>query len=165
MAIAIRNADRNDVPVILEIVNHAIAHTTTNYNYEPDKLEERLAWFEKKQLQSEPVLVITVAEKIQGFATYGSFREKYGYRFTAEHSVYVSPGNEGKGLGTLLMQELIAKARENGLHSLIGGIDAENTDSIRFHEKFGFRECGRIPQAAFKFGRWLDLVFMQLILE
>ena len=71
----------------------------------------------------------------------------------------------GKGIGKLLLQELIQLAKTQGYHTMIGAIDAENFDSIAFHKKFGFVECGIIKEAAFKFNKWLDLLFMQLIIK
>ena len=100
-----------------------------------------------------------------GFGTYGTFREKIGYQYTVEHSVYVAEAFIGKGIGTLLLTELIQLAKSQGYHTMIGAIDADNGDSIAFHKKFGFVECGIIKEAAFKFNRWLDLLFMQLILK
>ncbi len=162
MNITIRPATQNDVGSILQIVNHAIAETTANYDYEPHTIEDQKIWFDEKIDSGFPVIVADVDGIVAGFGTYGPFRFKYGYRFTAEHSVYVANSYIGKGLGSLLLPELIRLAKNQGLHLLIGGIDASNESSIRFHEKFGFEKCGVIPEVAFKFGRWLDLQFMML---
>lgn len=158
----IRPAREADVPAILEIVNHAILHTTANYDYEPHSLETELQWFHDKQLNNFPILVADYSDKILGFASYGPFRSRHGYRFTVEHSVYVHPDFTGKKIGSALLEKLIETARFEGYHLMIGGIDASNENSIRFHEKFGFERCGLITEAAFKFGRWLDLQFMSL---
>ena len=99
-----------------------------------------------------------------GFGTYGTFREKIGYQFTVEHSIYVFDNFTGKGIGKLLLAALIELAKNQKLHAMIGAIDAENRSSIAFHEKFGFTLVGNIREVAFKFDRWLDLVLMQLIL-
>ncbi len=162
---SIREASDNDISGIREIANFAIAHTTANYNYDPQTIEEQLLWFEEKKAKNYPVFVADLDGKVIGFSTYGRFREKTGYDFTIEHSVYVADGLSGKGIGRKLLEALIAKAKEQGYHNMIGGIDATNADSIAFHKKFGFEECGVIKQAAFKFDRWLDLLFMQLILK
>ncbi|NMH28939.1 GNAT family N-acetyltransferase [Flavobacterium silvaticum] len=163
--ISIRNATIEDVPEILKVVNHAILYSTANYNYEPQTLEEQLDWFQTKTTKGNPILCAFDGNSFAGFATYGTFREKIGYQFTAEHSVYVAPGMEGKGIGTKLMKQLISIAKDSGIHCLVGGIDAENKESLRFHERLGFLQCGKINQAAWKFDRWLDLLFMQLILD
>lgn len=160
----IRNAVFEDLESILSIVNHAILHTTANYLYEAQTVEDQQKWWEEKQHKKFPILVAMVDEHVVGFATYGTFREKIGYRFTVEHSVYIAPDFIGKGIGSTLLTELIKLAKSEGYHTMIGAIDAENQDSIKFHEKFGFTQVGLIKQAAFKFNRWLDLAFMQLML-
>jgi phosphinothricin acetyltransferase len=165
MTIEIRKADINDVPSILEIVNHAILHTTSNYLYEAQTLETQIQWFEDKKTKKFPVIVAVANETVVGFGTYGTFREKIGYQYTVEHSVYVAPDFVGKGIGTLLLSELIQLAKSEGYHVMVGGIDAANLDSIAFHKKFGFTENGVLKEVGFKFGKWLDLQFMQLILK
>ncbi len=160
----LRPATAADLSSILSIVNHSILHTTANYNYEPQTLTVQQQWFDDKMLHGFPVLVAEGQGGIIGFGTYGTFREKIGYQFTVEHSVYVAPEFIGKGIGKMLLAELIELAKQQGIHTMIGGIDASNADSIAFHKKFGFSECGIIREAGFKFGRWLDLQFMQLIL-
>lgn len=161
----IREATEADVPRILLIVNHAITATTANYDYEPHTLEQEVRWFTEKQQQGFPVLVAEVDGQVAGFATFGTFRQKFGYRFTVEHSVYVAPELTGRRIGSALLEALIVRAKSEGYHLMIGGIDASNAESIAFHEKFGFKKCGIIPEAAFKFGRWLDLQFMSLKLS
>lgn len=165
MEITIRPAKPSDIENILRIVNHAIIHTTSNYNYETQSLETQTQWFEDKQAKKLPIIVADYNGKAIGFGSYGQFREKIGYQFTIEHSVYVADEFIGKGIGKLLLAELIKLAKAQGYHVMIGAIDAENTTSIAFHEKFGFTVCGNIKEAAYKFDRWLDLVFMQLILK
>lgn len=109
-------------------------------------------------------MVAEINGKLAGFGLYGEFRFKDGYKFTVEHSVYVASDFKGKGVGGKLLQSLIGLAKQRGLHTMIGVIDAGNTESIRFHEKYGFKKVGTIKEAGFKFNRWLDSVFMQLIL-
>lgn len=163
--IIIRRAEIGDLEGILAIVNHSILHTTANYNYDPQTLDDQKNWFAQKSEKDFPVFVAENGGTILGFSTYGTFRERTGYRFSVEHSVYVLDGNSGKGIGRRLLKTLIETAKQQGYHNMIGGIDASNAESIAFHKKFGFVECGVIRQAAFKFGRWLDLLFMQLILD
>lgn len=165
MNVIIRNAQESDLQSILDIVNYSIVHTTANYNYEPQTLDNQQEWFRQKQALNFPVIIAEFNDRVIGFGTYGTFREKIGYRFTVEHSVYVDSSFIGQGIGKLLLQNLITTAREQGIHVMIGGIDASNEDSIAFHRKFGFTECGIIKEAAFKFDRWLDLLFMQLVLR
>ncbi len=165
MSIQIRPAVNEDLPAILLIVNHAIEFTTANYNYEPQMMKTQQDWFKSKTAAGFPVIVATDQSGVVGFGTYGTFREKIGYRFTVEHSVYVSEKRVSQGIGKLLLNHLILTAKSEGYHTMIGGIDASNTASIAFHSKLGFTECGIIREAAYKFDRWLDLMFMQLILK
>jgi len=165
MNVIIRNATVDDIPQILEIVNHAILHTTSNYLYDVQTLENQLQWFEDKKSKQFPIIVADCNGTAIGFGTYGTFREKIGYQFTVEHSVYVAPEFIGKGIGKQLLLALIVLAKDEGYHTMIGGIDAANTGSIAFHRKFGFVETGIIKEVGFKFGKWLDLQFMQLILK
>ena len=165
MDIKLRNASESDLEQILAIVNHNILHTTSNYNYDIQSLEVQTKWFQDKKLMNWPIIVADLDGVTIGYGTYGMFREKIGYQYTVEHSVYVAEEFIGKGIGGLLLEELIRLAIAQGLHVMMGAIDAENKGSIAFHEKYGFKVCGHIKDAGFKFDRWLDLVFMQLILK
>ncbi|HOZ74159.1 MAG TPA: N-acetyltransferase family protein [Flavobacterium sp.] len=163
--ISIRPACIEDVPAILDIVNYSILHTTANYNYDILSLETQLQWFADKQARNYPVIVAEHNGQTVGFGTYGMFREKIGYQYTVEHSVYVAQDYVGQGIGGKLLEALIELAKSEGYHVMVGGIDADNSGSIAFHKRYGFVENGVIREAGFKFGRWLDLMFMQLILE
>lgn len=165
MNIKIRKATEADLNSILEIVNHAILHTTANYNYEIQTIENQNEWFNVKTNLNFPVIVAETESNVIGFGTYGMFREKIGYQFTVEHSVYVAENYIGKGIGGLLLSDLIRMAKLQGMHVMMGAIDATNESSIAFHEKYGFEICGRVKEVGYKFDRWLDLVFMQLILK
>lgn len=124
------------------------------------------AWFDAKQVGSFPVWgALDDSGTLCGFASYGVFRAFPAYKYSAEHSVYVARDARGQGVGQVLMRRLIESAEQQQLHTLIGGIDADNTASIRFHERLGFVHAGTIKQAGFKFGRWLDLAFYQLLLR
>ncbi|NBL64315.1 GNAT family N-acetyltransferase [Flavobacterium sp. NST-5] len=158
----IREATVEDLPSILEIVNYEIAHSTSIYDEEPRTLELQKNWFEEKKKDNFPVFVAIIDEIIVGFATYGTFRAKSGFRFTVEHSVYVKGEFSGRGIGKQLLETLIIFAKAKKLHRMIGCIDAENQSSIAFHEKFGFKKSGVLKETGFKFNRWLDLQFMAL---
>ena len=163
--LTIRPAKSEDLEKILEIVNHSILHTTANYNYDIQTLEVQTKWFEDKKAKNMPVVVADLDGEVVGFGSYGQFREKIGYQYTVEHSVYVVNNVIGKGVGSKLLTELIRLAKEQGFHVMIGAIDADNSGSIVFHEKFGFTTIGTIREVGYKFNHWLDLVFMQLILK
>lgn len=164
MNIILRPATINDLEKILEIVNHSILHTTANYNYDIQTIEIQTKWFEDKKDKNLPIVVAELDGEVVGFGSYGQFREKIGYQYTVEHSVYVVDHVIGKGIGSKLLTELIRLAKQQGLHVMIGAIDADNAGSIAFHEKFGFVATGTIREVGYKFDHWLDLVFMQLIL-
>ena len=162
MKYIIRKATTSDLFTILEIVNHAILNTTSIYDYDVRTLEDQTLIFETKNAKNFPLFVAVSNDEILGFGTYDTFRTKMGYRFTVEHSVYVKDGFAGKGIGKLLLEQLIATAKEENYHIMIGVIDASNENSIRFHEKFGFKSMGILKEVGFKFDRWLDANLMQL---
>jgi L-amino acid N-acyltransferase len=162
--IAIRNAEENDLEQILEIYNDAIIHSTAVFQYDPQTIEARKEWFYQKQKDKQPVFVATADTAILGFSTFGMFRNWQAYQYTVENSVYVKADERGKGLGKLLMLPLINAAKERKLHTIVAGIVADNNASISLHKQFGFTEVAYFKEVAFKFDRWLDLIFMQLIL-
>lgn len=153
-----------DIPQILNIVNHYIANDTCIYDLEQRSLEKQIEWFQNQTIQEYPVIIAKRGHMIVGFASYSQFRPKVGYKFSMEHSVYVAKEELGNGIGKLLLQSLIEIAKVKGVHTIIGGIDAKNQGSIAFHKKFGFEVVGRMNEVGFKFGKWLDLVWMQKIL-
>lgn len=151
---------------ILEIFNEAILNSTALYDYKPRTRQNMVGWFDAKRNGGFPVIGVEDADGMMlGFGSYGTFRAWPAYKYTVEHSVYVHKGHRGRGLGRTVMRELIAAARRNDLHAMMGGIDATNTGSIALHEQLGFKHVGTLPQVGFKFGRWLDLAFYQLLLD
>jgi L-amino acid N-acyltransferase YncA len=151
---------------ILEILNDAILHTTALYDYRPRPPESMRTWFDAKDRGGFPVLGLVDDDgKLLGFASYGTFRAWPAYKYTVEHSIYVAAAWRGQGLGKVLLREIISHARAQNYHVLVGAIDSENAISIRLHQQFGFEYAGTIRQVGFKFGRWLDAEFYQLILE
>lgn len=151
---------------ILDILNDAILHSTALYDYQPRTLEMMQTWFETKRKHLFPVIGIESEQgELLGFASYGTFRAWPAYKYTVEHSIYVHRNHRGLGLGRKLLSLVIERAEQQDYHVLIGGIDASNSGSIALHEKFGFEHCGTIRQAGFKFDRWLDLAFYQLVLK
>jgi L-amino acid N-acyltransferase len=150
---------------ILAIFNEAIANSTALYDYKPRTIESMGNWFKAKEAGNYPVIgMIDDAGVLLGFASYGTFRAWPAYKYSIEHSVYLHKDHRGKGLGKVLMHALIERAQSQQYHIMVGGIDTSNTTSVALHEKLGFAHCGTIKQAAFKFDRWLDLAFYQLIL-
>jgi L-amino acid N-acyltransferase len=150
---------------ILDILNEAIANSTALFDYRPRPPEAMAGWFKAKEAGRFPVIGAMDGETLLGFASYGSFRAWPAYKYTVEHSVYVHRDHRGKGIGSTLMRRLIAAAQEQEYHVMVGGIDADNRASIALHEKLGFTHAGTVRHAGYKFGRWLDLAFYQLLLE
>lgn len=151
---------------ILAIFNHAILNTTALYEYKPRTEQQLEDWFAAKQRGDFPVIgVMTDDGELAGFASYGSFRAFPAFKYTLEHSVYVSQNHQRQGVAKRLLTEIIERAQQNNYHTLIGAIDATNHASIHLHETLGFQLSGCLRQTGFKFGQWLDLVFYQRILE
>jgi L-amino acid N-acyltransferase len=150
---------------IRAIFNEAIVQTTALYEYQPRSAGTVAAWYEAKRAAGLPLLAAEDADgTLLGFATYGPFRAFPAYKYTVEHSVYVDPRHRSRGVGRGLLAALIEAAKAGGCHCLVGVIDAQNAGSIALHEKLGFTRGGGLRQAGFKFGRWLDLAFYQLLL-
>jgi L-amino acid N-acyltransferase len=151
---------------ILAIFNDAIVNSTALYDYKPRTPESMVGWFKAKESGRYPVIgAVDDQGRLLGFASYGTFRAWPAYKYSVEHSVYVEKDQRRKGVGEALMRRLIAAAKEQQYHCMVGGIDVANRGSIAMHEKLGFTHAGTIRQAGFKFGRWLDLGFWQLLLE
>ncbi|QDZ09078.1 N-acetyltransferase [Sphingomonas panacisoli] len=161
----IRDAVPADAAGILPMYNYAVAETTAIFDTRLSDLAGREAWLAQRRADGFPVLIAEIDGAIAGFASFGEFRAWDGYRFTVEHSIYVDPARHREGIGRALLAALIDRAQAAGKHAMMAGIAAENHVSLALHQALGFREVGRIPQVAEKFGRWLDLVFLQLILD
>ena len=165
MKIAIRPYQTEDTQAILDIINYNILHSTALYDYNIRTYEQQKAILDDKLAKNFPVIVAEADGQVVGFGMYSEFRFREAYKFTVEHSVYVANDYHGKGIGNLLLAELITLAKVQKLHTMIAVIDAENQGSVSFHEKFGFKTVGIIKESGYKFNRWLHSVFMQLILD
>jgi L-amino acid N-acyltransferase YncA len=162
--LTVRDALESDLPAVLAIYNDVVATTTAVYRDDPATLDDRAAWWRDRVAQGLPVLVAVDGDEVVGFASFGDFRAWPGYRFTVEHSVHVRADHRGRGVGHALMVPLIERARALGKHVMVAGVDADNAGSIRFHQRLGFERAGHLREVGFKFGRRLDLVFLQRIL-
>jgi len=159
--IAIAPATGAQLPEILAIYNEVIRNTTAVYSDTEVTLEDREKWFNGKGAQGFPVLVATDSSGVVGFGTFGEFRPWACYRHSVEHSVHVRADRRRRGVGRALVLALIDAAAAMHKHVMIAGIDAENVTSISLHESLGFETVGHIREVGRKFGRWLDLKFMQ----
>ena len=160
----IEHASSRDLAQILAIYNEVIRNSTAVFSSEEYTPERGETWFGAKKERGFPLLVARDASGITGFGTFGEFRAWPGYRSSVEHSVHVRADCRGQGVGRALVAALQARATEMGMHVMIAGIDADNTVSIGLHTSLGFTRVGHFHEVAFKFGRWLDLIFMQCIL-
>jgi len=162
----IRDAQAADAAGIAAIYNHAVLHTTAIWNEATVDAANRAAWIAERQRQGYPVLVaVDSAQQVLGYASFGDWRAFDGYRHTVEHSVYVHPGEQGRGIGQALLGELVGRARALGKHAMVAAIEAGNEGSLRLHRRLGFEPAGLLPEVGTKFGRWLDLAFWLLLLE
>lgn len=162
--IKIRYAMEVDLPAMLVIYNDIILNTTAVWHNDPHTLAMRKEWFDQRKQQGFPIFVAVDGEEIHGFSTIGSFRPWPGYKYTVENSIYVAANSRGKGVANLLMPPLINAAKELNLHAIVAGIEASNDASIALHYKYGFVEVAHFKEVGFKFGRWMDLKFLELIL-
>jgi phosphinothricin acetyltransferase len=162
----ITDADESHVAGIAAIYNDAVEHTTAIWNDTTVDVANRTAWLQDRRRQGYPVLVALDDDgAVAGYASFGDWRPFDGFRHTVEHSVYVRGDQRGAGLGRRLMEALIERARSLGKHVMVAAVEAGNTGSIRLHERLGFEHVGHLPQVGAKFGAWLDLAFLQLILD
>ncbi|MBB3950488.1 GNAT family N-acetyltransferase [Aureimonas jatrophae] len=161
----IRDATPADIPGITRIYNDAVLNTTAIWNEAEVDEANRMAWLGDRNKVGYPVLVAIDGDgAVAGYASFGDWRAWDGYRHTVEHSVYVRSDQRGKGVGAAMMSVLMERARGCGKHVMVAGIEAENVASIRLHERLGFEKTGHLKQVGTKFGRWLDLAFLQLTL-
>ena len=165
----IRDAVEGDLPDITAIYNDVLMTSTAIYRDEPAPVAERLAWWQGRVQQNYPTLVASDGDAgdggaVIGFASFGDFRSWPGYRYTVEHSVHVHSAWRGRGVGSALVRALMPRAASLGKHVMIGGIDADNLASLRFHERLGFERVAHFKEVGFKFGRFLDLIFVQVVL-
>lgn len=163
--VTIRTAREEDLPAMLDIYNHIILHTTAVYHYTAHTMEMRKAWYDSRIDGGFPIFIAEDEGRVVGFSSYGPFRPWPAYKYTMENSVYVAEGQRGKGIGRALMEPLIRAAREQDVHALIAVIDASNEVSKQLHRSFGFEEVGHFREVGYKFGQWLDLSFMELVLD
>jgi L-amino acid N-acyltransferase YncA len=164
--ITIRPATREDLPAILKIYNDAVVTTTATYDYEPRTLEHRVAWYEDHINNGYPIFVaIDENGTIVGWSSLSRYHDRQGFRYTTENSIYIAESHRGRGIGKQLLQPLIETARKQNFRVIIAAIDAENKVSIKLHEKFGFEVVGHFKKVGYKFDRWLDVIYMELLVE
>jgi L-amino acid N-acyltransferase YncA len=158
-----RPAATDDLPSINDIYNHYVTRSTCTYQEIPEPLEARQAWFARHG-PAHPVTVAEIDGRVVGWGSLSPYHSRSAYRFTVENSVYVNHEYHRQGIGAALLRDLIARAREIGHHTIIAGIDADQTGSVAIHRQYGFVKVGQLAAVGYKFDRWLDVIYMQLML-
>lgn len=163
-AAAIRPATESDLVAINDIYNHYVLHSTCTYQEEPETIEARRQWFSHHG-DKHPIIVAEVDGQVVGWGSLSQYHPRSAYRRTVENSIYIHHEHHRRGIGSMLLGELIARARGLGYHAIIAGADSEQAASLALHAKFHFEKVGHMTQVGFKFGRWLDVIYMELILK
>jgi phosphinothricin acetyltransferase len=168
MSTTLRLATDADLPAINDIYNYYIPRSTCTYQLEPETSAARLAWFREHPPERYPVIVACVPEsagQIAGWGSLSKFRERAAYAPTVEASVYIHHDYHRHGIGRAILVDLIARARAAGYHSLIGGASADQEASVALQESLGFQRVALLKEVGYKFGRRLDVVYLQLMLQ
>ena len=160
---AVRPATGADLASINSIYNHFVLHSTCTYQEEPETMGARHRWFSRHD-EDHPVIVAELAGRVVGWGSLSEYHPRSAYSRTVENSVYVHHDHQRRGIGSALLSELIARGRARGHHAIIAGIDAGQTASVALHQRFLFQRVGHLRQVGFKFGRWLDVIYMELLL-
>jgi phosphinothricin acetyltransferase len=160
----LRLATAADLPAINDIYNYYVPRSTCTYQLEPETIADRQAWFREHSPDKYPVVVAEIDGRVVGWGSLSKFRERAAYAPTVEASVYIHHEVHRRGLGKLLLCDLIERARAAGFHSIVGGASADQTASIALQEALGFKQVGRLVEVGFKFGQRLDVVYLQLML-
>jgi phosphinothricin acetyltransferase len=164
----IRLATEADLPAINDIYNYYIPRSTCTYQLEPETIESRRAWFAEHPPERYPVIVAEIPEspdQISGWGSLSKFRERAAYAPTVEASVYIHHDFHRRGIGRAILVDLIERARAAGYHSLIGGASADQEASVALQESLGFKRVALLKEVGYKFGQWLDVVYLQLMLQ
>lgn len=164
MTIAIRLATIADLGAIRDIYNYYVERSTCTFQLDPDTEAERLAWFRDRS-SAHPVTVAELDGQVIGWAALSAWKSRCGYAHSVEASVYVHHDHHRRGIGRSLLLDLIERARALGHHTIIGGACAEQTGSVALQETLGFERVAHLREVGYKFGRWLDVVYLQYFLE
>jgi L-amino acid N-acyltransferase YncA len=157
----IRPATEADLTAINDIYNHYVLHSTCTYQEESETMDDRRHWF-KRHGERHPIIVAVADGRVTGWGSLSPYQARSAYRFTVENSVYVHHELHRHGIGSLLLEELVVRARHLGHRAIIAGIDGQQTASVALHNNFQFEKVGHLKEVGFKFGRWLDVIYMEL---
>jgi L-amino acid N-acyltransferase len=156
----IRPARTQDLSVINVIYTHSVLHSTATYQTEPSTDAERAAWF-KSHGPQHPVIVAEIDGRVVGWGSLSPFHVRAAFNRTVEESVYIHQDFHRRGIGKAILTELLKRAKELGHHRVIAAISGDQEPSLALHRALGFVECGRLSEVGFKFGRWLDLIYLE----
>jgi len=162
--VVIRDAKEVDLVAINDIYNHYVLHSTCTYQEEPETIEGRRQWF-RHHGAPHPVIVAERAGQVIGWGSLSPYHPRSAYRRTVENSVYIHHDHHRQGVGSMILDDLIKRARALGHRVIIAGIDADQKGSVAVHTKFGFAQVGHMKQVGYKFNRWLDVIYMELLLD
>lgn len=162
---SVRLAIESDLPAINEIYNDYVLHSTCTYQLEPETMADRLAWFREHSPEKYPVTVVEFDGQIIGWGALSKFRPRAALAPTVEATVYIIEKMHRRGLGRMILSDLIERARRANFHSMIGSVSAEQSASVALQESMGFRRVAHLVEIGNKFGKWLDLLYMQLMLN
>ena len=160
----IRDATEADLGAIRAIYNHYVATSTCTYQTEPDTEADRLAWFSGRGPGHPVIVAEDEGGDVAAWASLSPWNRRAGYRHTVEASIYVRHDRHRRGLGRALLADLIERARAAGHHAILGGASTDQPASIALQEGLGFRRVALLPEVGHKFGRWLDVAILQLLL-
>ena|ERR1051326_1904414 len=162
-AMVLREAVKSDLGAINEIYNHYVVHSNCTYQEEPETMENRRLWFERHG-PKHPIIVAVFNGDVLGWGSLSPYHPRSAYRYTVENSVYVHAKHQRRGIGSRLLSDLIVRAQKAGHHAIMALIDSQQKGSIALHSKFKFKTAGRVREVGRKFGRWLDVVYMERLL-
>jgi phosphinothricin acetyltransferase len=160
----VRDATDADLDAIFAIYNDAVLNSTATWELAEVPPEAQLAWLDAHRPPYAAVVACD-GDEVIGWASLSQYRAREGYRFSVESTVYIRTTHHRQGLGRLLVSAMVERARAGGFRTVLGKISGDNEASIALHAALGFVEVGREREVGFKFGRWLDLVTMQLLLD
>jgi len=164
-SVSLRTAETRDAEAIAAIYNHEVEHTTATFDLVPRSIEDQREWIAARTGAFSAIVADDREHGVVGFAALSTYRDRAGYRTTVENSVYVHRDNQRRGIGKLLLAGLLDVARDSGFHTVIARIDSQSLGSLALHRSLGFVEVGVEREIGRKFGRWLDSVIMQKMLN
>jgi L-amino acid N-acyltransferase len=160
----VRSASENDIPEILEIYNDAVLNSTATFERNPQTIESRRIWYQAHDANHPLIVAEDNHKSIIGYCSLSKFQSNSGYSRTLELSVYVKEQNRRQGVATILMKEILVIAKRIGVHAIISSISADNVASVKLHEKLGFEKVAQLKQVGYKFSKWHDTCYYELII-